>query len=81
LSSSTWKEGTKPIFIYGEPETTDEFGAPSSPSTSASLSFRIPTFNLETDIILDCTERDEACLKYMRENKALKPIVINKITD
>jgi len=81
LSSSTWREGTKPVFIYGEPETTDEFGAPSSPSTSASLSFRIPTFNLETDIILDCTERDEACLKYMRENKALKPIVINKITD
>lgn len=81
LSSSTWQEGTKPVFIYGEPETVDEFGAPTSPSTSPHLNFRIPTFNLETDILMDCKERDEACLKYMRENKSLKPIVINKIPD
>ena len=81
LSSSTWQEGTKPVFIYGEPETTDDFGAPTSPSTSSHLNFRIPTFNLETDILMDCKERDEACLMYMRENKSLKPIVINKIPD
>jgi hypothetical protein len=81
LSSSTWQAGAKPVFIYSEPETTDEFGVPASPSTSPHLNFRIPTFNLETDIILDCKERDEACLKYMRENKSLKPIVINKVPD
>ena len=81
LSSSTWQQGTKPVFIYGEPESTDDFGAPASPSTSSHLNFRIPTFNLETDILMDCKERDEACLKYMRENKSLKPIVINKIPD
>ncbi len=81
LSSSTWQQGTKPVFIYGEPESTDDFGAPASPSTSSHLNFRIPTFNLETDILMDCKDRDEACLKYMRENKSLKPIVINKIPD
>lgn len=79
LSSSTWKIGAKPVFIYSEPETVDEFGAPVSPSPSVHLNFRIPTFNLETDIILDCKGREEACLHYMRENKSLNPIVINKI--
>lgn len=81
LSSSTWPAGVKPVFIHSEPESSDEFGVPSSPSPSGHLQYRIPTFNLETDIILDCGERDLACVKYMLENKSLKPIVINKIPD
>jgi hypothetical protein len=79
LSSSTWPSEVKPVFIHAEPESSDEFGVPSSPSPSEYLRYRIPTFNLETDIVLDCGERDLACVKYMLENKSLKPIVINKI--
>ena len=81
LSSSTWPVGVKPIFIHAEPESTDEFGSPTSPSPSGYLEFRIPTFNLEIDVILDLTGKDLSCLKYMKENKSLKPIVINKISD
>lgn len=81
LSSSTWPPGTKPIFIHGESESYDEFGVPSSPATSDFLRFRVPTFNLEIDFILDCKERDEACVKYMMENKSLKPMVINRVSE
>jgi hypothetical protein len=81
LSSSTWPVGTKPIFIHSEPEAIDEFGVPVSPSPSSDLQCRVPTFNLEIDILLDCGDRDLACTKYMLENKSLKPIIINKVTD
>lgn len=81
LSSSTWPEGTKPVFIHAEPEEVDEFGVPTSPSTSEFLSFRVPTLNLEIDFILDCKGKEIACLKYMKENKSLKPMVINKIVE
>lgn len=81
LSSSTWPVDVKPIFIHSEPESTDEFGSPTSPSPSEYLEFRIPTFNLEIDVILDLTGKDLSCLKYMKENKSLKPIIINKISD
>ena len=81
LSSSTWPSEVKPVFIHSEPESNDEFGAPSSPCPSDYLQYRIPTFNLETDIILDCGEKDLACVKYMLENKSLKPIVINKVPE
>jgi hypothetical protein len=81
LSSSTWPIGTKPIFIHAEPESIDEFGVPVSPSPSSDLQCRVPTFNLEIDIVLDCGDRDLACTKYMLENKSLKPIIINKVTD
>jgi len=81
LSSSTWPVGVKPIFIHSEPESSDEFGSPSGPSPSEYLKFRIPTFNLEIDIILDLRGKDLACLKYMQENKSLKPIIINKVTE
>lgn len=81
LSASTWPSDSKPIFIHSEPEEMDEFGFPASPLPSKFLSHRIPTFNLEIDFILDCSEKDQACLKYMRENKSLKPMVINKIPD
>lgn len=81
LSSSTWPVGIKPILIHAEPESTDEFGSPMSPSSSEYLNFRIPTFNLEIDVILDLSGRDLACLKYMKENKSLKPIIINKVVD
>lgn len=78
LSSSTWPDGIKPIFIHSEPESTDEFGLPSSSSPSDFLRFRVPTFNLEIDFILDCKNRDAACIKYMLENRSLKPMVIHK---
>lgn len=79
LSSSTWPDGVKPIFIHSEAESFDEFGLPESPKISDDLKFRIPTFNLETDVILDLKFKDLACTKYMKENKSLKPIVINKL--
>lgn len=81
LSSSTWPQGIKPIFIHSEPESTDSLGFPSSPSPSRFLNFRVPTFNLEIDFILDCKDRDEACVKYMLENKSLKPMVINRVSE
>ena len=81
LSSSTWPDGIKPIFIHSEPESSDESGIPASPSPSEYLQYRIPTFNLEIDIILDLKAKDLACLKYMRENKSLKPIIINKVPE
>jgi len=81
LSASTWPQEIKPIFIHAESESYDDGGAPSSPSPSESLSFRVPTFNLEIDYILDCKGKEEACVKYMLENKSLKPIVINKVLD
>jgi UV DNA damage repair endonuclease len=81
LSASTWPNDIKPVFIHSEPQSVDEFGIPSSPSPSAFLSNRIPTFNLEIDIIVDSLDKDLSCIKYMKEIKSLKPIVINKIPD
>lgn len=78
LSSSTWPKDVKPIFIHSEPEFSDEFGLPSSPSPSSFLRYRVPTFNLEIDFILDCGDREESCIKYMLENKSLKPLIINR---
>lgn len=79
LSASTWSNGIKPIFIHSEPESLDESGFPSSPSPSEFLQFRVPTFNLEIDFIVDSLGKDEACVKYMIENKSLNPMVISKV--
>ena len=81
LSASTWPQEVKPIFIHAEPESSDQFGSPSSPSSSDFLQFRVPTFNLEIDFILDCKSKEEGCIKYMLENKSLKPMVINRILE
>jgi UV DNA damage repair endonuclease len=78
LSSSTWPVGVKPLFIYSEAESTDDLGFPVSPTPSEYLGFRIPTFNLEIDVVLDSGGKDLTCTKYMQENKSLKPIVINR---
>ncbi len=81
LSSSTWPDGVKPIFIYSEAESVDDQGFPDSPVSSEYLKFRIPTFNLEIDVVLDSKGKDISCMKYMKENKSLKPIVINKLPE
>lgn len=81
LSSSTWPVGEKPIFIYSESESYDEFGFPSTPLPSEHLNFRIPTYNLEIDVILDSKEKDLTCVKYMKESRSLKPIVINRVPE
>lgn len=81
LSSSTWPVGIKPLFIYAESESIDEFGISSSPSPSEYLQFRIPTFNLEIDVILDSKGRDLSCVKYMNESRSLKPVVINRVPE
>lgn len=81
LSASTWPVGVKPIFIHSEAESVDDQGFPESPISSEHLRFRIPTFNLEIDVVLDSKGRDLACIKYMQENKSLKPIVINRVPD
>lgn len=81
LSSSTWPVGEKPIFIYSESDSYDDFGFPSSSSPSKNLNFRIPTYNLEIDVVLDSTEKELSCVKYMKESRSLKPIVINRLPD
>jgi UV DNA damage repair endonuclease len=81
LSSSTWPVGVKPIFIHSEADSVDPLGFPVSPIPSEHLGFRIPTFNLEIDVVLDSKGRDLSCIKYMQENKSLKPIVINRVPD
>jgi UV DNA damage repair endonuclease len=81
LSSSTWPVGVKPLFIYAESEVIDEFGLPTSSHPSEHLQFRIPTFNLEIDVIVDSKGKDLSCVKYMKESRALKPIVINRVPE
>jgi len=80
LSCSTWKEGEVPIFIYSESDEIDEFGAFVSPKTALKLNHRIPTFGLETDVIIDSERSKETCIKYMTERSSLRPIVINKMS-
>ena len=78
LSCSTWKFGSNPIIIHGEPEETDESGFPLTSKTSPYITRRIPTFGLSPDILIDSAEKENACVKYMSDVNKLKPIVINR---
>lgn len=80
LSCSTWPDGEIPSFIYSESSDIDENGGFLSPKTSLKLNHRIPTFGLETDIIIDSEKSKDACIRYMIEKNSLRPIVINKIS-
>lgn len=80
LSCSTWPEGEIPAFIYSESSDIDENGGFASAKSSLKLNHRIPTFGLETDVIVDSEKSKEACVRYMIEKNSLRPIVINKIS-
>jgi UV DNA damage repair endonuclease len=79
LACSTWKEGTKPLFIYGESAEKDAFGFPVSSQTSGSLTTRIPTFGLNCDIVIDSVEREFCLLRYLSDVKVLPPLVLDRV--
>jgi len=78
LSCSTWKVGNSPILIHAESVEEDPSGFPSSTQPSGRITKRIPTFGLSLDILIDSPEKENCCIKYIRESKALPPIVFNK---
>jgi UV DNA damage endonuclease len=78
LSSSTWKPGVKPVFIYGESGLTDECGFPIDPKTTEYLKNRIPTFGLDLNVIIDSPAKEDSCLKYKMDYKSLQPIILNR---
>ncbi len=79
LAVSTWAEGTTPVFIHSESSEIDPNGVSLSPVPSEFLNYRIPTFGLDLDIILDSPAEIKSCLKYKSNLISLKPMVINKI--
>jgi len=79
LAASTWKEKTVPIFMHSESSSSDENGIAVSPIPANHLKYRIPTFGLEIDVVLDTPLQEESCIKYVNNIISLKPMVINKI--
>lgn len=79
LAVSTWPDTTTPVFVHSESCEIDENGIPISPSPSDFLKYRVPTFGLDIDIILDTPAEEKACLRYKSDLISLKPMVINKI--
>jgi UV DNA damage repair endonuclease len=78
LSCSTWKVGSSPILIHAQSVEEDESGFPTSTQASGKITKRIPTFGLSLDILIDSPEKEYCCVNYIREAKALPPIVFNK---
>jgi hypothetical protein len=79
LAVSTWVKNKIPVFIHSESSEVDENGVSLSPSASSSLSYRIPTFGLEIDVIIDMPSGLDGCLSYLSRYISLKPMVINKV--
>lgn len=79
LAVSTWPVGTTPVFIHSESSEIDSNGVALSPAPSEYLKYRIPTFGLDIDVILDSPAEEKSCLQYRLELISLKPMVINKI--
>jgi UV DNA damage repair endonuclease len=80
LSSSTWKDEHVPFFIHSESVDINEDGVSLSPNPSAYLKNRIPTFGLSCDIIIESPERENSYIHYIKNQKSLPPVVINKIS-
>jgi hypothetical protein len=78
LCCSTWNSERKPILIHSEPLLEDEQGYPVSTKPRDFLSRRIPTFGLNTDILIDSPEYEDSCIKYQREKNSYNPYVINR---
>lgn len=79
LAVSTWVKNKIPIFIHSESSEVDENGVSLSPSPSSILLYRIPTFGLEIDVIVDMPSGLDGCLSYLNRYISLKPMVINKV--
>lgn len=79
LAVSTWVKNKIPIFIHSESSEVDENGVSLSPSPSSSLLYRIPTFGLEIDVVIDMPSGLDGCLSYLSRCISLKPMVINKV--
>jgi hypothetical protein len=79
LSCSTWKDGSKPIFIYSESSENDKFGFPVTPIPSKNLTTRIPTFGLDCDIFIDSPDGESCLVSYFKTLRSLPPLVINKV--
>lgn len=79
LAGSTWKSGNRPFFIHGESSDIDVYGISLTPIPANKLTRRIPTFGLDCDIIIDSPGRELAYIDYIKNQKSLPPVVINKI--
>jgi UV DNA damage repair endonuclease len=80
LSLTTWEEGETPIFIHAESSEIDENGVHVSREPADFIKYRIPTFNLFSDVIIDAKKKDLALTRYISEKPSLPPMVINKIS-
>jgi UV DNA damage repair endonuclease len=80
LSCSTWRVGSNPILIHAQSAEEDESGFPTSTQTAGKITKRIPTFGLSLDILIDSPEKEYCCVNYIKDAKALPPIVFNKKT-
>jgi hypothetical protein len=80
LAGSTWKSGNRPFFIHGESSDIDVYGISLTPIPANKLTRRIPTFGLSLDILIDSPEKEYCCVNYIKDAKALPPIVFNKKT-
>jgi UV DNA damage endonuclease len=78
LSCSTWESQDKPVYIHSESSLIDSDGVSKSPVPSDKLSYRIPIFGLDVDVILDSPSSFSTCIDYMAKSRTLKPMVINK---
>jgi UV DNA damage repair endonuclease len=78
LSSSTWDENDVPFFIHSESSEINDDGISLSPNPSEYLKNRIPTFGLSCDIIIESPERENSYIDYLKNQKSLPPMVINK---
>jgi UV DNA damage repair endonuclease len=79
LSCSTWPSDLKPIFIHAESKEIDENGQSISAIPADFLRYRIPTFGLNIDVVVDSPQAEKCCHQYLSESRSLKPMVINKI--
>jgi UV DNA damage repair endonuclease len=80
LSCSTWESSFKPVYIHSESSMIDDDGISKSPIPSDKLSYRIPIFGLDVDVLLDSNNSFATCIDYMAKSRILKPMVINKST-
>ncbi len=80
LASTTWNGGNSPIMIHSESRDINSDGIFLSPLPSDELTMRIPTFGLRCEIILDSLGKELSYISYLKNHKALPPIVINRIS-
>ena len=80
LASTTWSNGNSPLMIHSESRDINSDGIFLSPLPSDELTMRIPTFGLHCEIILDSLGKELSYISYLKNHKALHPIVINRVS-